>query len=278
MGDNSAPTKMTFRQTLLLGVYLIVTFLVQILVLVDFWPEVQTGGTWKQGWNCLTSQPCTIADDARSFVIVLLGGGIGAMVHSLRSFTAHVGTQKIAASWVWWYLLRPLEGAVMALAFYLALRGGLQGTGGTGASGSTSISIYGVAGISVLVGMFSHEAAQKLKELAETLFSKAPQAPGSAANQMAHRTPSLTSVTPAEINIGVGSATIDVVGRDFSEKSEVRIGGTGRPTVYKSGTELSASLTSDDTKAAGALKLTVFTPPPGGGESQPPVELQVVQQ
>ena len=55
---------------------------------------------------------------------VLIGGALGAFLHSARSFTDFVGNQEIKGSWAWWYYLHPFIGAILALTFYMAVRGG----------------------------------------------------------------------------------------------------------------------------------------------------------
>ena len=56
--------------------------------------------------------------------LVLIGGALGAFLHSARSFTDFVGNQEIKGSWAWWYYLHPFIGAILALTFYMAVRGG----------------------------------------------------------------------------------------------------------------------------------------------------------
>jgi hypothetical protein len=56
--------------------------------------------------------------------LVLIAGALGAFLHSARSFTAFAGEGTLKSSWMWWYWLHPFLGAALALAFYLAVRGG----------------------------------------------------------------------------------------------------------------------------------------------------------
>jgi hypothetical protein len=61
-------------------------------------------------------------------------------------------------------------GAIMALVFYAAVRGGfLAITGGANVRAS-DLSPYGVTAIAALVGMFSNQATQKLADIFDVLF------------------------------------------------------------------------------------------------------------
>ena len=72
----------------------------------------------------------------------------------------------VERSLFWWYVLRFLIGAALALILYFALRGGLIGTDGT----STDVNPYGVAALSALAGLFSKQATDKLSEVFDTFF------------------------------------------------------------------------------------------------------------
>jgi hypothetical protein len=269
----SAGTQMPVARSFWLGLYLILSFLAQIALLIGFWPNVDaTTQKWKSA--CPAPFTCELSDDARMIVIVLLSGGIGAMVHALRSFSAHMGTRHLTVGWGWWYLLRPLEGAVISLAFYLVLRGGLIGSNGANQTSSTVISIYGMAGIAVLVGMFSQEAVAKLKEVAETLFSKATSTTSAAAAQPAPK-PVLTKIAPTTAAVGDKALEVAVTGSGFTEKSKVQVNGTDAPTKFVSATELRLTLTAVDLQVAKTLQIGVQTPAPGGGTAATPLPFEI---
>ncbi len=111
-----------------------------------------------------------ISRDIDLILLVLLGGALGSFLHSARSFADFVGNKRIVGSWAWWYLLHPFMGAIMALVFYAAVRGGfLAITGGANVRAS-DLSPYGVTAIAALVGMFSNQATQKLADIFDVLF------------------------------------------------------------------------------------------------------------
>lgn len=121
------------------------------------------------GWGNLpfTSKEVQLA------AIVALAGGLGAIVNGISSFITYAGERKLYTSWGWWYVMRPLVGAGLALLVYLAFRGGLLVLStSTDALKAESINIFGVGAVGGLVGMFSKEATDKLKEVAEAIFKK----------------------------------------------------------------------------------------------------------
>jgi hypothetical protein len=102
--------------------------------------------------------------------VAAIAGALGAYVHLATSFADYAGNERLTVSWGWWYLLRPFIGMSLAEVVYLALRGGLFTAGG---SSTGSISVYGVAAVSSLTGLFSKQATDKLREVFETLFRTA---------------------------------------------------------------------------------------------------------
>ncbi len=66
-----------------------------------------------------------VSQEQNFLLLMLLGGATGAMLHIMVSYSAFVGNKDFVRSWIPWYILRPLIGALLALVFYLLLRGGL---------------------------------------------------------------------------------------------------------------------------------------------------------
>ena len=100
-------------------------------------------------------------------IITVICGMLGSLVFCLKSFGQHIGLGTFNNNWLWWYFLKPIVGASVALFFYFILRGGLF-VGSTPAD----INIYGVSGMSFMIGMFTEQAVNKLKQLFDTLFLK----------------------------------------------------------------------------------------------------------
>ncbi len=79
----------------------------------------------------------------------------------------------------------------------------------------------------------------------------------------------IASIMPSNANAGGAAFTLTVTGEGFVAGSTVNWNGTSRATTETSDTELSASITAADITTAGAAQITVVTPAPGGGTSNP---------
>ncbi len=86
--------------------------------------------------------------------------------------------------------------------------------------------------------------------------------------------PFISALSPGAAPIGGSPFTLTVDGSGFVPGSEVRWNGEPRPTTYLSEGQLSAQIDAADIAAAQTASVTVFNPPPGGGES-PPAALTV---
>lgn len=113
----------------------------------------------------------TVARESLFFVTVAVAGGLGGIVHVLRSLTWYTGNRLLKWSWVPFYLLRPVLGAAMASLLYFIVRAGLFSPSASTAEASP----YGFAALAALAGLFSDQAAEKLKKVAVELFDEAPQ-------------------------------------------------------------------------------------------------------
>lgn len=102
------------------------------------------------------------------FVIVALSGALGGLVHGIRSLAVYVGNRELRWSWIPFYLLKPVLGAVLATLLYFVLRAGLFSP----SASTQQASPYGFAAISALAGLFSDQAVEKLKKVAEEVFEK----------------------------------------------------------------------------------------------------------
>lgn len=197
--------------------------------------------------------------ETRLLLIVMLCGFLGALIYSLRSFLWYAGNRNLVRSWLALYALVPLVGAMLAVVFYLVLRGGLF-------SPSTTISDtspFGFAAVAALVGMFTNQAAEKLRSVFETLLQKA----STGKNPSPRALPVVTSVTPASIASGA-SRTITVNGDHFAADSKVVANGTELVTTFKSEKVLEATVPQAMIPAAGAtLSITVTTPNAGKSAS-----------
>jgi hypothetical protein len=149
--------------------YLLILSIILTYLVFQLWPdklaesanELFENNCWK-----IFGYKFFITNEARLILIVLLVGALGSIIHASTSFISYVGNKKLEISWSWWYMLRPFIGSILALIFYFVIRAGFLSAG----AGSEQISIFGIAAISGLVGMFSKNAIDKLEELFKTLF------------------------------------------------------------------------------------------------------------
>lgn len=148
--------------TSLMAIGLIVFTLWAIYSIVMLWPQDTDGAVQYLLWRI------ALADETRLLIIVILAGALGSMIHTHRSFYYHIGNRDFGASWIPFYIVRPFVGAILALVFYLVIRGGFFAQG----SSVEATSPFGFAALAGLVGLFSEQAILKLKQVAETLFIK----------------------------------------------------------------------------------------------------------
>lgn len=106
--------------------------------------------------------------ETRLLLLVMLAGALGSLLHSLRSLYWYTGNRMMVWSWVAFYLLLPFTGAILSVVFYFVVRGGFFSP----QASFDHTSPFGFAALSALVGLFSPQATLKLKEVAETIFTK----------------------------------------------------------------------------------------------------------
>ena len=106
--------------------------------------------------------------DTRLLLISLWFGALGSLLHDAgASFATFAGNRQLVASWVPWYIVRPLLGAGLATVFYVVLRAGFATTGG---SPVANVSHFTVAAAAALVGLFTQRATVKLREVFDAVF------------------------------------------------------------------------------------------------------------
>lgn len=152
--------------------------------------------------------------EERLFVIVMLAGALGGLVHSLRSFYWYLGNRALNTSWAGMYVTLPVVGAAMAVVFYLVIRGGFTPSD----SNFDQTNPFGFAALAVLVGMFTEQAALRLKEVAETVFTKGQKGKDHAGP------PSVTQVEPDRGPVA-GGTEVTLTGTGFKAGAVVRFGG-----------------------------------------------------
>jgi hypothetical protein len=154
--------------------------LVTLLAILDlyslwaFWPTAVQG---QNGSGTLASSQqiyyfswaLTVPTELLFFLIVAIAGILGALIHTARSLTWYIGNRDLRWSWLAFNLMLPVVGALAATVFYLVLRAGLFSP-----STAAQASPFGFAAVAVLVGLFSEQALEKLKQVSSNFFAERP--------------------------------------------------------------------------------------------------------
>jgi hypothetical protein len=250
----------------LLGSYLIVMPIFLTYIVYSIWPRAvpaDVDKTFPVRVNLFHVIKLDLDPEMRYILIVLIVGALGSFIHTATSYADYAGNRRLVSSWVWWYLLRPFIGSVLALIVYFAIRGGFFSTGG---QETENVNIFGIAGIAGLVGMFSKQATDKLNELFTTLFqTNDARIRG---DQMNRPAPSISAITPTLVEAGSADGSdIEVIGSSFVETSVVLCNDITCDTTFVDASHLKAALPKSELAKVGTLNVVVVTPPPGGGRT-----------
>jgi hypothetical protein len=109
---------------------------------------------------------CPTPTGTNLFYMLIFAGALGSCIHAMRSLFWYVGQRELRWSWLPMYYVLPFIGAAMAMLFGLLIFAGLFDNN-TGRA--QSLFIIAIAG---LVGMFSQQAALKLADIANAVFTK----------------------------------------------------------------------------------------------------------
>ena len=104
--------------------------------------------------------------------VAFLAAGIGSTIATIYAYLRHACTyQDFDRAFIPWYFLRPVLGSLLGLVFYWLLRGGILAVLPAQESGELKdLNLNGIAGISALVGLFSRQAIEKLREIFHVIF------------------------------------------------------------------------------------------------------------
>jgi hypothetical protein len=167
-----AERKMGPRQRFATGLMLVLTTVLLTTQLVAIWAAVVDATSTADSKPPIGSSALlfgvaheTFTADVVLIVMVIIAGALGAMVGVTRRFLYFAGRDELTRRDEWSYILRPLQGPLLALIAYFTLRGGYLGQ-----DQSTPINPYGVAALSALVGLFTRHAVSKLSDVFDTLF------------------------------------------------------------------------------------------------------------
>src|SRR6266851_3240965 len=164
---------------------------------------------------------CPPASDSDLFLLVVFAGALGGTLHGLRSLAWYVGLRSLVKSWTLMYVLLPFTGATIAVIFYAVIRAGLLPVQ---ANKNTSVVLIAIA---VLVGLFSQQAAVKLKDIANAFLAKPAAGPPSETKPQGSLPPGGGPVTKP----GTSAPAPAISPASGPAGTPVKITGTGMTTV-----------------------------------------------
>ena len=112
----------------------------------------------------------TASAEIRNLFVTIFAAGVGSMITTILGYLKHASERRdFMLSFVPWYFARPLIGILLGVVFYFVLKGGLLVTVGT--ASASNINVYGLGALAALVGLFSKNAVEKLRDVFGTLFT-----------------------------------------------------------------------------------------------------------
>ena len=181
---------------LTLGLLLLSLGAALLYLLLTLWPAVEAAKDSRDGSVTWFWQHLDLTADATLLLLVIVVSAVGSYVHVTVSFSDFAGNRQLVSSWVWWYILRVFVGSSLATLFYFAIRGGFF----SNASDSAQVNVYGIAALSGLVGLFSKQATDKLREIFDTAFrTRDGYGDDARSDSIANPAPTLESSDPARV-------------------------------------------------------------------------------
>ena len=186
--------------------------------------------------------------ETRLLLLVMLAGALGSLMHSLRSLYWYTGNRMMVWSWVAFYLLLPVTGAILAIIFYFVVRGGFFSS----TAQFQNTSPFGFAALSALVGLFSPQATLKLKEIAETIFAKPGEGTDNKPQETSSQAPAkpAPTITTLDTTSGKASDSVVITGTGFSEGVVVKFGGVTAVVSVSSDTTITAVVPENPSASA----------------------------
>ena len=166
---------------------------------------------------------CPPIPETDLFLLVIFAGALGGALHGLRSLCWYAGLRSLLKSWTLMYVLLPFTGATMAVIFFMIIRAGLlplQTTKNVSA---------GIIAVAILVGLFSQQAAVKLKDIADAFLAKPapgppaePKPQGSVSSGESKTGPVKPALMPER---GQAGTPVKITGTGMKTISSVTFGG-----------------------------------------------------
>lgn len=185
-------------------------------------------GTWKliesfpsRGEDAAT--PFSImnfafAGEGRFILTALLAGVVGGFIHIAVSYAAYRANDALTDRWFAWYLLRPLIGGGLAMAFYAVIRAGFVAPGTSTDATAQILSPYGILAVGLLVGLCNAQAEKKLRSVGQALFDTSKGKDDYEARKTVQpeaSTPAISGTEPQSLPAAVAGRTLRVRGTGF---------------------------------------------------------------
>ncbi len=250
-----------------LGLCLVLLAGVLIYLVYALWPVAQPNedGSIPDSMVCLFGYHFTTTADIRLILLVAAVGALGSYVHAATSFADFEGNRRLFQSWSWWYVLRVFVGASLSLIIYFVWRAGMFSVGAEPTI--TDTTTFSFAAVSGLTGLFSKQAIDKLADVLDNIFKTKGEEERRGTLSGDHPEPAITGLDPAFVKQGTSNVLLTTRGMGFVQESIVRLNGDDRVTKYVSSTQLTVKIPNELTASSGDVRVTVFNPSPGGGNS-----------
>ena len=163
--DDSVATNLPRWQVYALVALLVLLANVPLVCLILLWPERADLAGPSQvhllGWAW------TVSPERRILLCVTFCGLLGGSTRMLLRIRGDFTAPEVRKWYVPWYFLTPPMGAVLALGFYLVVRGGFFAT----PTSAENVNVFAFGGTGVLVGLFAEVATNRLETVFGSAFS-----------------------------------------------------------------------------------------------------------
>lgn len=219
-------------------------------------------------WRELLGQAAESGDSIHQLALILILGALGAQVQALISYADYTGNRLFDASWTIFYLKRPFVGATVALLTYATLRGGFVDIS---KQNPAQGSLWGLVAISLVAGLFSRQAMDKIGKVFDVVFSGSGVERRDGMKSPPQAAPVIHSTVPASLKRGKDTM-VQLHGAGFSKETGVLAGNEALECSFVSPSEMAvkipAALAGPETKE---VRLTVKEPSQDASPSEPAI-------
>ncbi len=244
-------TRASRPMSLVMQAYLLILTLLLLYLLLVFWPQGAPSGAAAAPERFFFGLiEIALSEQARLMTLVLISGALGGLIHAFRSLSAFAGQRRLVTSWTFWYVARPFSAAILALLFYLLISGGFLPDPNAG--GDLSVAVPAISGLAALIGLFSEQAINKLKDVMQVLLTT--NQPERLGDQLSHQGggPLLEALEPSRVPAG-RATVITLRGSNFTDRTVVRVGGSARQATFVDDRHLTLALAAEDLTAVTSL-------------------------